>query len=117
MTLGRPPVLEMTDDVIVPSPIDDEFIGVHPGQYNQPPGVLSQNLFVVENIRLTKILGRILASIYWPSSSADFSALVRLDSVLEDFKASLADSFRWWDHGTERELEALSNRGHVLRRQ
>lgn len=117
MTLGRPPVLEMTDDVIVPLPIDDEFIGADAGPTVQPPGVLSQNLFVVENIRLAKILGKILSSIYWPSSSADFSALVRLDSVLEDFKASLIDAFRWWEHGTERELEALSHRGHVLKRQ
>ena len=117
MTLGRPPVLEITDEVTVPSPVDDDFISGDAGPCIQPPGALSQNLFVVENIRLAKILGKILASIYWPSSPSDFSALVRLDSVLEDFKASLIDAFKWWDHGTERDLEALSQQGHLLKRQ
>ncbi|KAK6445734.1 hypothetical protein FP744_10001983 [Trichoderma asperellum] len=117
MTLGRPPVLQMTDDVLVPAAVDDEFIRTDAETCVQPEGTISQNLFVVENIRLAKILGKILASIYWPSSSSDFSALVRLDSLLEDFRTSLVGVLRWWDVETDREHGALTYRDHVLRRQ
>ncbi|KAF4449689.1 hypothetical protein F53441_7090 [Fusarium austroafricanum] len=117
MTLGRPPVLQMTDDVLVPAAIDDEFIGTGSEPCIQPEGTVSQNHFTVENIRLAKILGKILASIYWPSSCHDFSALVRLDGLLEDFKTSLVDVLRWWDIDKEREHGSLTNRDHVLRRQ
>ncbi|KAF5002531.1 hypothetical protein FGRMN_296 [Fusarium graminum] len=121
MTLGRPPVLEMTDEVLVPAAIDDEFItnDSSPNSYRQPDKIISQNLFVVENIRLAKILGKILASVYWPSSSSDFSALVRLDSLLEDFRTSLIDVLQWWGpqstpHG---DSEATTQRYHILQRQ
>jgi hypothetical protein len=114
MTLGRPPVLQVTEGVCVPAAVDDEFI--YPGKPSclQPEGTVSQNLFVVENIRLAKILGKILSSIYWPSQSSDFSALVRLDGMLEDFKASLVDHLRWWDVDTPKQQGA---RGHIMTRQ
>lgn len=114
MTLGRPPVLQMTDDVLVPAAVDDEFICPNSTSCVQPEGTVSQNLFVVENIRLAKILGKILSSIYWPSSSSDFSALVRLDGLLEDFRNSLVDDLTWWGNDTMRQQGA---RDHVLKRQ
>ncbi|KAG7404789.1 Transcriptional activator protein acu-15 [Fusarium oxysporum f. sp. rapae] len=114
MTLGRPPVLQMTDDVLVPAAVDDEFICPNTTSCIQPEGTVSQNLFVVENIRLAKILGKILSSIYWPSSSSDFSALVRLDGLLEDFKTSLVTDLKWWDND---KVQTQGARGHVLKRQ
>ncbi|RGP77236.1 hypothetical protein FLONG3_4751 [Fusarium longipes] len=116
MTLGRPPVLEMTDDVLIPSAVDDDFISGEASSCIQPEGTISQNLFMVENIRLAKVLGKILSSVYWHSPSSDFSTLVLLESVLEDFRTSLVDALRWW--GRESESQgALTHRDHVLRRQ
>src|SRR6478735_739091 len=115
MTLGRPPVLQMTDDVLVPAAVDDEFICPNTASCIQPEGTVSQNLFVVENIRLAKILGKILSSIYWPSSSSDFSALVRLDGLLEEFKTSLVCDLKWWD--SDDRAQTQGSRGHVLKRQ
>ena len=117
MTLGRPPVLQMTDDVLAPAAVDDEFLGIDTERCVQSEGILSQNLFVVENIRLAKILGKILASIYWQSSSSDFGALVRMDNILRDFKTSLVHDLRWWGRDTERECAALNSRDRILRRQ
>ncbi|KAF5643412.1 transcription activator acu-15 [Fusarium tjaetaba] len=114
MTLGRPPVLQMTDDVLVPAAVDDEFICPNTTSCIQPEGIVSQNLFVVENIRLAKILGKILSSIYWPSSSSDFSALVRLDGLLEDFKTSLVPQLKWWDSDR---VPTQGARGHIIKRQ
>ncbi|CAG1967510.1 unnamed protein product [Fusarium graminearum] len=116
MTLGRPPVLEMTDDVLIPSAVDDDFITGEASSCSQPDGTISQNLFMVENIRLAKVLGKILSSIYWQSSPSDFSTLVRLEGVLEDFRTSLVDTLRWWDRESESQ-GALTQRDHVLRRQ
>ncbi|KAG9496396.1 hypothetical protein J7337_012984 [Fusarium musae] len=114
MTLGRPPVLQMTDDVLVPAAVDDEFICPSTTSCMQPEGIVSQNLFVVENIRLAKILGKILSSIYWPSSSSDFSALVRLDGLLEDFKTSLVPHLKWWDNDR---VPTQGARGQIIKRQ
>ncbi|KAL6917083.1 hypothetical protein FSHL1_008262 [Fusarium sambucinum] len=116
MTLGRPPVLEMTDDVLIPSAVDDDFITGETACCRQPEGTISQNLFMVENIRLAKVLGKILSSVYWQSSPSDFSTLVRLEGVLEEFSTSLVDALRWWDRGSESQ-GALTHRDHVLRRQ
>lgn len=119
MTLGRPPILQITDDVLIPAAVDDEFIRLGEATCTQPPHIVSQNLFVVENIRLAKILGKILASIYGPSLSSNFSALVRLDSLLEDFRTSLVDILRWWGRDKEREQQqgALTPREFALQRQ
>ncbi|KAH7472036.1 hypothetical protein FOMA001_g13485 [Fusarium oxysporum f. sp. matthiolae] len=117
MTLGRPPVLQMTDDVVIPAAVDDDFINPNNASCTQPEGIVSQNLFVVENIRLAKILGKILSSIYWPSPSSDFSALVRLDGLLEDFKNSLVDPLKWWNGEATREPGDMPSRDHLLRRQ
>ncbi|KAM0500843.1 hypothetical protein ACHAP8_004560 [Fusarium lateritium] len=113
---SRPPVLEMTDDVLIPSAVDDDFITGETACCRQPEGTISQNLFMVENIRLAKVLGKILSSVYWQSSPSDFSTLVRLEGVLEEFSTSLVDALRWWDRGSESQ-GALTHRDHVLRRQ
>ncbi|KAF4332007.1 transcription activator acu-15 [Fusarium beomiforme] len=117
MTLGRPPILQITDDVLLPAAVDDEFIRPGIETYVQPEGIISQNLFMVENIRLAKILNKILASIYWPSLSSDFSALVRLDGLLDNFKNSLVDALRWWDIETTQEQGTPTPRNQLLQRQ
>lgn len=116
MTLGRRPVLDMTDDVLIPSAVDDEFVSSEVPSCSQPEGIPSQNLFMVENIRLAKVLGKILSSIYWQSSSSDFSTLVRLESMLEDFRTSLLDALRWWGRESEPQ-RILTDRDHTLKRQ
>ena len=116
MTLGRRPVLDMTDDVLIPSAVDDELISSEVPSCSQPEGIPSQNLFMVENIRLAKVLGKILSSIYWHSSSSDFSTLVRLESMLEEFRTSLVDVLRWWDRDSEPQ-RVLTERDHILKRQ
>ncbi|KAI6774730.1 hypothetical protein HG530_001488 [Fusarium avenaceum] len=116
MTLGRPPILNMTDDVLIPSAVDDDFISIETSSCLQPEGTISQNLFMVENIRMAKVLGKILSSIYWQGSPSDFSTLVRLEGVLEDFRESLVDVLRWWGRVSESE-GALTDRDHVLKRQ
>ncbi|KAH7310824.1 fungal-specific transcription factor domain-containing protein [Stachybotrys elegans] len=127
MTLGRPPLLRMTDDVPLPAAIDDEYLD-SPGPSTLQQGrVLSGNLFVVENIRLAKILGMILSHMYSdsypqtnqtthvnpPSATAsDFSTMTRLDRLLDEFEASLPDVLTWKAHG-----EASRCGDTVLRRQ
>lgn len=116
MTLGRRPVLEITDDVLIPSAVDDDYLSSEVSCCEQPGDTISQNLFMVENIKLAKILGKILSSIYWQSSSADFTTLVRLESILEHFRTSLVEVLQWW--GRESESQgALTHRDHVLKRQ
>ncbi|KDN63539.1 hypothetical protein CSUB01_11996 [Colletotrichum sublineola] len=117
MTLGRPPLLKTTDDVLLPAAVDDEFIRTDQEGGDQPEGILSYNHFTVENIRLAKILGKILASIYGQSSLSDFSSLLRLDGALQDFKTSLVEPLRWWRWGLERDIGAVTGRDLVLRRQ
>lgn len=117
MTLGRPPILQITDDVLLPAAVDDEFIRPGTKTCAQPEGILSQNHFMVENIRLAKILNKILASIYWPSSPSDFSALVRLDGLLENFKNSLVDVLRWWDNKTTQDQGTPTPRIQLFQRQ
>jgi hypothetical protein len=91
MILGRPPLFRITDDVPLPSSVDDDFIQLTEDTCHQPGGMVSKNLFMVENIKLAKILNTILSRIYTvPSSSpSDFGVLVLLDNLLEDFRRSL----------------------------
>ncbi|PVI02836.1 hypothetical protein DM02DRAFT_640994 [Periconia macrospinosa] len=107
MTLGRPPLLHVIDDVNLPTAVDDEHMDLASNVCEQPPGKISRNLFMVENIKLAKILGQILNGIYCsdprlPTSPPDFGVVVRLDSLLDDFKASLPEHLDWdRNHNTE----------------
>lgn len=117
MTLGRPPMLQMTDDVLTPAAVDDEFLGMESGFQAQPDRLPSQNFFVVENIRLAKILGKILAAMYWSNSSSDFGSLICMENLLGSFKSSLVEILRWWDRDMERESATLTPRLRLIRRQ
>ncbi|KAM0325129.1 hypothetical protein ACHAQA_007668 [Verticillium albo-atrum] len=115
MTLGRPPFLQMTDDVLVPAAVDDEFMNLDDRVCRQPEGTCSRNLFTVENIRLARIHGKILASLYGTSSSSGLSTLAELDDLLEGFRASLVGVLRWW--GRDGETRTATARDLLLRRQ
>jgi hypothetical protein len=88
--------------------IDDEHLSAE-SLCEQPQDIVSQNLFMVENLKLAKVLSMILGYIYGAdlrtapgqlSRSTDslddnMSALLRLDGVLEDFEASLPEALSW----------------------
>ncbi|KAH7556162.1 hypothetical protein BM1_06688 [Bipolaris maydis] len=116
MTLGRRPLLQVTDDVPLPTAVDDEFLDVHGDTCQQPDGVPSHNLFTVENIKLAKLLGTILDTVYFSDSRTtstgqahtanahtlpDIGTLIRLDNLLEDFKSNLPEQLNW-DRDPER---------------
>lgn len=108
MTLGRPPLLQVTDDVPLPVAIDDEHLTMSV-LCEQPQDILSQNLFMVENLKLVKVLAMILGYIYGadlrgplgpqprPAEPFDggMSALLRLDDSLDRCEASLPDHLNW----------------------
>jgi hypothetical protein len=89
--------------------IDDEHLNSSQSVCEQPQGALSQNMFMVENLKLAKVLANILGYIYGadirgplgqqpqPMESPDLSmsALLRLDGSLEQFEASLPEALSW----------------------
>jgi hypothetical protein len=126
MTLGRPPLLQITEEVPLPSAVDDEFIDPAKDVCIQPTDVAARNLFTVENIKLAKILGTILDSIYisepraplnghshvsTAQASSDISVLIRIDNLLEDFKSRLPAQLNW-----ARTAEALAQTDPVFER-
>ncbi|KAK6221702.1 transcription activator protein acu-15 [Colletotrichum tabaci] len=120
MTLGRPPVIMVNDDVPLPDAIDDDCLqGSNPGQ---PAHLVSELLFNVENIKLTKILGMILRRVYHPpphdapsrpDPSSNVSTLFHLDSLLQECRNAVPAPLDW----DRRPETPLSGRSHVLRRQ
>lgn len=109
MTLGRLPLLQVNDDIPLPMAIDDEQLNFCTSGCEQPQGVISQNFFMVENLKLAKVLATILSYIYGAgfrkppgqqlrsTESLDdgISALLRLDGTLEQFEASLPETLDW----------------------
>ncbi|KAH7336658.1 fungal-specific transcription factor domain-containing protein [Rhexocercosporidium sp. MPI-PUGE-AT-0058] len=109
MTLGRLPLLQVTDDVPFPMAIDDGYLNLGESVCEQPQGVISQNLFMVENLKLAKVLAMILGYIYGAnlrgslgqrsrsieSLEDGMSALLRLDGILEQFEATLPEALNW----------------------
>ncbi|GJD00282.1 fungal specific transcription factor domain-containing protein [Colletotrichum higginsianum] len=120
MTLGRPPGIMVNDDVPLPDAIDDDCLqGSNPGQ---PAQLVSELLFNVENIKLTKILGMILRRVYHPpphdapsrpDPSSNVSTLFHLDSLLQECRNAVPAPLDW----DRRPDTPLSGRSHVLRRQ
>ncbi|TQN71713.1 Sorbicillinoid biosynthetic cluster transcription factor 2 [Colletotrichum shisoi] len=120
MTLGRPPGIVVNDHVPLPDAIDDDCLqGSNPGQHSH---LVSELLFNVENIKLTKILGIILRRVYHPpphdaqsrpDPSSNVSTLFHLDSLLQECRNAVPAPLNW-DLGPE---TPLSGRSRVLRRQ
>lgn len=116
MTLGRPPSIMVNDDIPLPAAIDDEYLDTQ-----QPPGVVSRNLFTAENIKMTKILGMILRRIYHPPPREqpsqpefpDLNTLLDLDSLLQKTEEAIPVALNW-DHLPQ---VPLSARSQLLRRQ
>ncbi|KPM46109.1 hypothetical protein AK830_g420 [Neonectria ditissima] len=110
MTLGRPPSMQVVSDVPLPNAIDDEYLQLHGDSSQQPQQTPSKNLFMVENIKLAKILALILDRIYGFVSveknccranhtsftnDQDFGTLTHLDSLLEGIRSGLPEALRW----------------------
>lgn len=110
MTLGRPPYLHMDEGVPLPLAIDDEYLPLDGQHTGQPEGTYSTSLFTVENIKLAKILGKILGRVYQRYGKAgtsagslqdptlthdDLNVMLHIDSQLEDCVDSLPRSLRW----------------------
>ncbi|KAI9776645.1 MAG: hypothetical protein M1839_009451 [Geoglossum umbratile] len=107
MTLGRPATTPYRSSVPLPTAIDDEYL--EPGAYNcvQPADEFSRLNFFVEAIKLYKILGNILSSVYEPwidgagrmgsdpagfehlQSSKGFDMIMSLDSALMRFQSEV----------------------------
>jgi hypothetical protein len=107
MTLGRPATTPLRSSVPLPAAIDDEYL--EPGAYNcvQPANEFSRINFFVEAIKLYKILGSILSSVYEPwiddtgrmgldtagfehlQSSKGFDMIMSLDSALMGFHSEV----------------------------
>jgi hypothetical protein len=120
MTMGRPPMTPDSSHIPLPSPVDDKHLAAGNQEAQQPKGTISTNQFLHQNMRLIGILWKILLKIYRSedegpaeeSSSAPegFKALMDLDRLLEEFKASLPPIFAWGSPSSQ-------NTEHTFRRQ
>ncbi|CAI7644110.1 unnamed protein product [Penicillium manginii] len=120
MTMGRPPMTPDSSHIPLPSPVDDKHLAAGNQEAQQPKGTISTNQFLHQNMRLIGILWKILLKIYRSedegpaeeSSSAPegFKAIMDLDRLLEEFKASLPPIFAWGSPSSQ-------NTEHTFRRQ
>lgn len=125
MTLGRPTSLSDAWPVQLPAAVDDEYMDV--GSVTgcqQPSDIFPRISFFIHTVRLYKILGKILTTVYnlWnPMTAAnnnhssskqhhkgsetgcDISVLVSLDQELTDFEASIPPKLHWGPGLRERE--------------
>ncbi|KAL2823559.1 fungal-specific transcription factor domain-containing protein [Aspergillus cavernicola] len=130
MTMGRPAMTSSPDNVPLPSATDDRYLAMA-DEVDQPPGQVSPNQFMHENMRLIQILSKILARIYHstepiPEPAAlrrpdvDLQAIVDIDRDFDDFEASLHSAFQWTtrdpiDPGSKRQSNVLHARFLHLR--
>lgn len=117
MTMGRPPMTPSSSQTPLPSPVEDKYLA---SGTQQPDGTISTNQFLHQNMRLIGILWKILLRIYrsddgGPSEESTsvpegFKAIMDLDRLLEDFKASVPPVFAWGSSN-------FQNSDHTFRRQ
>lgn len=68
MTLGRKPSMSIDQGLPLPSPVDDEVLERVGTAHSCTQGYPSINAFMVENIKLARILGNILEVLYETAS-------------------------------------------------
>jgi hypothetical protein len=117
MTLGRPTSLSDAWPVQLPTAVDDEYMDASfVISSHQPSDVFPRISFFIHTIRLYKILGKILTTVYnlWspaaaankmypsseqhqrgPETGCDISTLVCLDQELADFEADIPPELHW----------------------
>lgn len=130
MTLGRPPLLQMTDAVPLPMAIDDEFLLTASDTIMQPDHIISKTLYMVENVKLVKILAMILNQVYTndprpaldqlansAASSTDLSTLIQIGDALQDFEVNLPAPLQCRtenNHDNVPVISILERQGNVL---
>ncbi|KAL2871214.1 fungal specific transcription factor domain-containing protein [Aspergillus lucknowensis] len=103
MTMGRP-AMTSPDNVPLPSPSADRYLA--DADTTPPPGEVSVNQYLYENMRLIKILSNILSKIYHSAElsaeyetrqnpEVDLQAVVGIDRAFDDFEASLDPALKW----------------------
>ncbi|KAL4864279.1 fungal-specific transcription factor domain-containing protein [Aspergillus spectabilis] len=102
MTMGRP-AMTAPNNVPLPSPTDDRYLAE--ADAVPPPGEISRNQYLYENMRLIKILSNILSRIYHSAAlveadtprrlDVDLQAVVEIDRAFDDFEASLDPALQW----------------------
>ncbi|KAF9892311.1 hypothetical protein FE257_002088 [Aspergillus nanangensis] len=106
MTMGRPAMTSAPSKVPLPSPTDDQYLGMGPHGATQPVGIVSANQFLHENMKLIGILGNILSAVYHstePGSEVeiqrppdvDFQAVMDIDKSLTQFESDLHPALHW----------------------
>lgn len=124
--MGRPPMTPNSSHTPLPSPVDDKYLAARDQEAQQPEGTISTNQFLHQNMRLIGILWKVLLKIYRSedegsaeeSSSVPegFKAIMDLDRLLEEFKASLPPIFAWDSpspRNTDRTFRRQSNVLHA----
>lgn len=105
MTLGRPMSLSDEWPVQLPTAIDDRYMESTSLKCQQPPDVFSRTSFFINTIKLYKILGAILTSVYNPASggkastertlSNQLDTIVKMDCALSDFESNIPPELYW----------------------
>ncbi|KAH8804474.1 fungal-specific transcription factor domain-containing protein [Xylogone sp. PMI_703] len=105
MTLGRPMSLSDEWPVQLPRAIDDRYMESTSPICHQPPDVFSRTSFFIQTIKLYKILGGILTSVYNPVSGGKTSVeralgsqldtIVKMDCALSDFESNIPPELYW----------------------
>ncbi len=119
MTLGRPMSLSDEWPVQLPRAIDDRYIDSTSAICHQPAGIFSRTSFFIHTIKLYKLLGRILNSVYNPASGGKASVervenspldtIVKIDCALSDFVANIPPELYWMNR-SEGDRSSVSER-------
>lgn len=124
MTMGRPPMTLNSSYIPLPSPVDDKYLASGNEGAQQPIGTISTNQFLHQNMRLIGILWKILLRIYrnddeGPTEESTsvpegFKAVMDLDRLLEEFKASLPPVFAWGSSNLRNADRTFRRQSNVL---
>ncbi|RFU33077.1 hypothetical protein B7463_g3284, partial [Scytalidium lignicola] len=124
MTLGRPMSLSDEWPVQLPRAIDDRYIESTSLICHQPPDVFSRTSFFIHTIKLYKILGRILTSVYNPASggktpveralSSPLDTIVKMDCALSDFESNIPPELYWMNRKEGEFSPVLERQTNVL---
>jgi hypothetical protein len=124
MTLGRPMLLSDKWPVQLPRPIDDRYIDFTSAICHQPPDIFSRTYFFIHTIKLYKILGEILSSVYNTASggeapgeraeSSPLDAIVKMDCALSDFESNIPPELYWMNRKEGKVSSILERQTNVL---
>lgn len=127
MTLGRPMSLSDAWPVHLPRAIDDKYMDSTSLICQQPPDVFSCTTFYICTIKLYKILGSILTSVYnlYPAlggsktsqeqnESNPLDTLVKMDCALSNFESNIPVQLHWKPKGDVEKSLVSQRQSNVL---